>query len=129
MKNTERIDMISPKTYAQVKKVLVGMAKEAYSTGLKGIEEKEPVKPGVKWNKPDFHYSYTQPETFSLGSFLKWFKAANRYYRVALEYEAQEQNKQFVDRDIQFLVLRKYMHPRCAELLRYLKTVPVDRIT
>ena len=95
MKNTERIDMISPKTYAQVKKVLVGMAKEAYSTGLKGIEEKEPVKPGVKWNKPDFHYSYTQPETFSLGSFLKWFKAANRYYRVALEYEAQEQNKQF----------------------------------
>ena len=128
MKNTERIDMISPKTYAQVKKVLVGMAKEAYSTGLKGIEEKEPVKPGVKWNKPDFHYSYTQPETFSLGSFLKWFKAANRYYRVALEYEAQEQNKQFVDRDIQFLVLRKYIHPKCAELLRYLKTVPGDRI-
>ena len=128
MKDTGRIEMISPKTYAQIKKVLVGMAKEAYSTGLKGTKEKELARPGVEWEKPGFHYSYTQPETFTLGSFLKWFKAADRYYRVALQYEAQEQNKQYVDRDIHCLVLRKYIHPKCAELLRYLKTVPEDRI-
>ena len=129
MKDTKRTEIISPKTYAQVKKVLIGVATEAYSNGLKGSEEKEPAKAAVKWEKPDFHYSYTQPETFSLGSFLKWFKAADRYYRVALQYEAQQQNRQYVDRDIHCLVLRKYIHPKCAELLRYLKTVPEDRIS
>ncbi len=122
MKDTKRTEIISPKTYAQVKKVLIGVATEAYSNGLKGSEEKEPVKAAVKWEKPDFHYSYTHPDTFSLGSFLKWFKAADRYYRVALQYEAQEQNKQYVDREIHCTVLKKYLHPRCAELLRYLKT-------
>ena len=128
MKDNKKLEMVSPKTYAQVKKVLIGLAEEAYSTGLKGSEEKEPARPNVKWEKPDFHYSYTQPETFSLGSFLKWFKAADRYYRVALQYEAQQQNKQYVDRDIHSLVLRKYMYPMCAELLRYLKMVPKERI-
>ncbi len=83
----------------------------------------------VKLEKPDFYYSYTQPETFTLGSFLKWFKAAERYYRVALQYEAQQQNKQYVDREVHWFVLRKYLHPKCAELLRYLKTVPSDRIS
>ena len=129
MKDTKRTEIISPKTYAQVKKALIGVATEAYSNGLKGREEKEPAKSAVKWEKPDFHYSYTQPETFSLGSFLKWFKAADRYYRVALQYEAQEQNKQYVDREIHCMVLKKYLHPRCAELLRYLKTVPEGRIS
>ncbi len=69
----------------------------------------------VKWEEPGFHYYYTAPEAFTLGSFLKWFKAAERYYRVALQYEAQKNNKQFVDRKIHSLTLRKYMHPRCAE--------------
>lgn len=66
---------------------------------------------------------------FTLGSFIKWFRAAERYYRVALQYETQQQNKQHVDRKIHHIAIRKYMHPRCAELLRYLKTVPDDRIT
>ena len=128
MRDNNKIEMVSSRACAQVEKVLIGVAKEAYSTGLKGSEEKEPAKSMVKWEKPEFHYSYTHPEMFTLGSFLKWFKAAERYYRVALQYEAQQQNKQYVDREIQSLVLRRYIHPLCANLLRYLKTIPSDRI-
>ena len=126
MKKTQ---IVSDRTYAQVEKVLIGIAKEAYSIGLKGSEEKEPAKSIVKWEKPEFHYSFTIPEMFTLGSFLKWFKATEHYYRVALQYEAQEQNKQYVDREIHCMVLRKHIHPRCVELLSYLKTVPKNRIS
>ena len=127
MKDTKRVRIVSPKTYAQVKKVLMGMATEVYSNGLKANGKTEAVKPETKWEKPEFHYSFPSPETFTLGTFLKWFKAADHCYRVALRYEAQQNNTD-VNRDINCLVLKKYIHPKCAELLRYLKKVPEDRI-
>ena len=128
MKDDNRKRIISPKTYAKVKKALVEMAEEAHSVGLKSNGKIQPPKSVTKWGKPEFHYSFPLPELFTLGSFLKWFKSADHCYRVALRYEAQEQNKQ-LDRDIHSLVLRKYIHPKCAELLRYLKKVPDERIT
>ena len=127
MKNDKSKRAISHKTYAKVKKVLIGMVEEAYSTGLKTNGKNEIAKSILKWEKPEFQYSYPLPEMFTLGSFLKWFKAADYCYRVALKYEAQEQNKG-LNRDIHCLVLKKYIHPKCAELLRYLKTVPAERI-
>jgi len=127
MKEVTSTRMISPKTYAKAKKVLIGMVQEAYSTGIKSNGKHEAPKTTTKVEKPGLHYSFPRPEMFTFGSFIKWFKTTDHYYRVALRYEAQEQNTD-VNREINSLVLKKYIHPRCAELLRYLKTVPEDRI-
>ena len=97
------------------------------NTNTKELSYKKCAKT-ERWGKPKFYYSYTPPDNFTLGTFIKWFKAADQCYRVALEYEAREQSIERV-RDINSLVIKKYIHPNCAKFLRYLKTVPDDRIT